>query len=114
MMFDAYGNHVHKGSEILLNVDGFLFLDQMGSKRKSCLALRYEALVLRDLKSATYQWLQVSYREWPTFAEHSLDNGFYSIARKGELGVGVSKELRIMHWWFCWGGEGGRHMDKII
>ncbi|KAF8397215.1 hypothetical protein HHK36_016123 [Tetracentron sinense] len=48
----------------------------------SCLALRYEALVMRELKSANHQWLQVSYEEWLTFAEHSLDNGFYSIAVK--------------------------------
>ncbi|KAL6967747.1 hypothetical protein U1Q18_033557 [Sarracenia purpurea var. burkii] len=48
----------------------------------SCLALRYEALVLRELKSSSNQRLQVSYREWMTFAEHSLDVGFYPIARK--------------------------------
>ncbi|KAL7201427.1 hypothetical protein ACSBR1_033179 [Camellia fascicularis] len=48
---------------------------------ESCLAFRYEALVLRQLRSTSNQWLQVSYREWITFAEHSLDNGFYSIAR---------------------------------
>ncbi|KAA8549460.1 hypothetical protein F0562_001144 [Nyssa sinensis] len=49
---------------------------------ESCLALRYEALILRELKSMSNQWLKVSYREWLTFAEHSLENGFYSIARK--------------------------------
>ncbi|XP_057484607.1 protein DOUBLE-STRAND BREAK FORMATION [Actinidia eriantha] len=49
---------------------------------ESCLALRYEALVLRELRSPGNQLLQVSYREWMTFAEHSLDNGFYPIARK--------------------------------
>ncbi|KAL7173098.1 hypothetical protein ACSBR2_032549 [Camellia fascicularis] len=48
---------------------------------ESCLAFRYEALVLRQLRSTSNQWLQVSYREWMTFAEDSLDNGFYSIAR---------------------------------
>lgn len=47
-----------------------------------CLALRYEALVMRELKSTSNQWLQVSYTEWVTFAEHALDNRFYSIARK--------------------------------
>ncbi|GAV74412.1 hypothetical protein CFOL_v3_17892 [Cephalotus follicularis] len=45
-----------------------------------CLALRYEALLLRELKSTTYQWLQVSYLEWLTFAEQSTDNGFNAIA----------------------------------
>lgn len=49
---------------------------------ESCLALRYEGLVLRELKSASHKWLQVSYREWLTFAEHSLDGGYYSIAGK--------------------------------
>ncbi|RVW56884.1 hypothetical protein CK203_078495 [Vitis vinifera] len=48
----------------------------------SCLALRYEALVLRELKSTSYQWLQVSHIEWLTFAEQALDNGFYSVAAK--------------------------------
>ncbi|KAK9271818.1 hypothetical protein L1049_002183 [Liquidambar formosana] len=65
----------------------------------SCLALRYEALVLRDLKSATYQWLQVSYREWLTFAEHSLDNGFYSIARKVNL---YDMRLGMILWCLNW------------
>ncbi|KAE8039338.1 hypothetical protein FH972_011760 [Carpinus fangiana] len=48
----------------------------------SCLALRYEALHMRELESASCQWLEVSYLEWLNFAEHSLDNGFYSIAGK--------------------------------
>ncbi|KVH94093.1 hypothetical protein Ccrd_003836, partial [Cynara cardunculus var. scolymus] len=42
----------------------------------SCLALRYEGLVLRELKSVTDHWLQVSYREWFMFAEHALENNF--------------------------------------
>ncbi|XP_058075123.1 protein DOUBLE-STRAND BREAK FORMATION isoform X7 [Magnolia sinica] len=49
---------------------------------ESCLALKYEALVLRDLKHVNHQWLRVSYEEWLTFAEDSLDNGFHSIAAK--------------------------------
>ncbi|KAF3454863.1 hypothetical protein FNV43_RR05311 [Rhamnella rubrinervis] len=49
---------------------------------ESCLAFRYEGLLLRELMSATYGWLRVSYMEWLSFAEHSLDNGFYSIAGK--------------------------------
>ncbi|KAM5583108.1 protein DOUBLE-STRAND BREAK FORMATION [Rosa sericea] len=49
---------------------------------ESCLALRYEALLLRDLKSRTHQWLEVPYLEWQNFAQQSLDNGFYSIAAK--------------------------------
>ncbi|GMY10526.1 protein DOUBLE-STRAND BREAK FORMATION [Fagus crenata] len=49
---------------------------------ESCLALRYEALHMRELKCTSCQWLEVSYLEWLNFAEHSLDNGFYSIAGK--------------------------------
>lgn len=49
---------------------------------QSCLALRYEALLLRDFKSSSHQWLKVSYTEWLNFAEQSLDHGFHSVARK--------------------------------
>ncbi|GMH12783.1 hypothetical protein Nepgr_014624 [Nepenthes gracilis] len=48
----------------------------------SCLALRYEALVLRESMSSSHQLLRVSHSEWMTFAEHAFDNGFYSIAGK--------------------------------
>ena len=37
---------------------------------------------MRELKCTSCQWLEVSYLEWLNFAEHSLDNGFYSIAGK--------------------------------
>uniref|UniRef100_A0A7N0V385 Uncharacterized protein n=1 Tax=Kalanchoe fedtschenkoi TaxID=63787 RepID=A0A7N0V385_KALFE len=49
---------------------------------ESCLVMRYEALVLRELKSANYPWAQVSPEEWLIFAQHSLDNGFFSNAVK--------------------------------
>ncbi|KAL8225123.1 hypothetical protein R6Q57_017680 [Mikania cordata] len=49
---------------------------------ESCLALRYEALVLRELNSVVDQQLLVSYREWLMFAEHAMENRFYAIARK--------------------------------
>lgn len=49
---------------------------------ESCLALRYEALILRELNSACYQWLQVSYSEWLSFAEDALKSNFYPIAGK--------------------------------
>ncbi|KAK2982738.1 hypothetical protein RJ640_025154 [Escallonia rubra] len=48
----------------------------------SCLALRYEALLMREANSPSNQWLQVLYGEWLNFAEDSFDNRFYSIARK--------------------------------
>ncbi|KAG5558852.1 hypothetical protein RHGRI_008715 [Rhododendron griersonianum] len=34
LMFDAYGNHVDRGLEVQLNVDGFSFQDHKGSIRK--------------------------------------------------------------------------------
>ncbi|KAK3118198.1 hypothetical protein QOZ80_9BG0695580 [Eleusine coracana subsp. coracana] len=49
---------------------------------ESCLAMRYEALVLRDDKYSNNLQLQVSREEWLTFAKDSLDNGFYAIASK--------------------------------
>ncbi|KAK8601414.1 hypothetical protein V6N13_058873 [Hibiscus sabdariffa] len=49
---------------------------------ESCLALRYEALVLREHKSQIHQWIQVSPVEWLNFAEQSLENCFYTIAAK--------------------------------
>ncbi|KAK4763036.1 hypothetical protein SAY86_008804 [Trapa natans] len=49
---------------------------------ESCLALRYEALLLREFKSPSHHWLRVNCEEWINFAEHSLDRGFHSIAGK--------------------------------
>ncbi|KAL6630619.1 hypothetical protein ACP70R_028470 [Stipagrostis hirtigluma subsp. patula] len=49
---------------------------------ESCLAMRYEALVLRESKYSDDLHLQVSREEWLTFAKDSLDNGFYTIASK--------------------------------
>ncbi|KAL3518018.1 hypothetical protein ACH5RR_020607 [Cinchona calisaya] len=49
---------------------------------ESCLALRYEAFLMRDEKASSDARLEVSHREWFVFAEQSFDNGFYSIAGK--------------------------------
>ncbi|XP_022154860.1 uncharacterized protein LOC111022017 isoform X1 [Momordica charantia] len=49
---------------------------------ESCLALRYEALSFREMKSSNQKWLQVSHVEWLNFAEHSMHSGFISIAIK--------------------------------
>jgi hypothetical protein len=46
------------------------------------LALKYDALVLRESKSIEEKELGVACQEWVTFAKDSLDNGFYSIAEK--------------------------------
>lgn len=37
---------------------------------------------MREFKSSSHQWLEVSYTEWLNFADQSLDYGFHSIARK--------------------------------
>ncbi|XP_020581864.1 uncharacterized protein LOC110025627 isoform X2 [Phalaenopsis equestris] len=50
---------------------------------ESCLALRYEALVLRETKYYNYNGFRVSYQEWYTFAKDSFYNGYYAIAVKG-------------------------------
>ncbi|KAF2308690.1 hypothetical protein GH714_012951 [Hevea brasiliensis] len=49
---------------------------------EGCLALKYESLLLRQVKSSGCPFLQVSSMEWLNFAEHLLDNGFYPIARQ--------------------------------
>ncbi|WJX37199.1 hypothetical protein P8452_24984 [Trifolium repens] len=49
---------------------------------ESCLALRYEALVLREIKSASFQLLQVSPVEWLKFVEDAVQNGFHAVAVK--------------------------------
>uniref|UniRef100_A0A0E0R351 LOB domain-containing protein n=1 Tax=Oryza rufipogon TaxID=4529 RepID=A0A0E0R351_ORYRU len=51
---------------------------------ESCLAMRYEALLLRQAKYSDDLHLQVSNEEWLTFAKDSLDNGFYTIASKAQ------------------------------
>ncbi|PKA55333.1 hypothetical protein AXF42_Ash003971 [Apostasia shenzhenica] len=50
---------------------------------ESCLALRYEALVLRETKYHNRIDFRVSHEEWCTFAKDSFDSGYYSIALKG-------------------------------
>ncbi|XP_020100632.1 uncharacterized protein LOC109718689 isoform X1 [Ananas comosus] len=50
---------------------------------ESCLALKYEALVLREAIHLKDRDLQVSYEEWLTFGRDSLNNGFYTIAVRG-------------------------------
>ncbi|CAN8295204.1 unnamed protein product [Cochlearia groenlandica] len=49
---------------------------------ESCLAMRYEALTLREIKSHSCLWLRVSHSEWTEFAVQSMENGFTSIAEK--------------------------------
>uniref|UniRef100_A0A804NY51 Uncharacterized protein n=1 Tax=Zea mays TaxID=4577 RepID=A0A804NY51_MAIZE len=56
---------------------------------ESCLAMRYEALLLRDAKYCNDLHLQVSRQEWLTFATDCLDNGFYTIASKPHRALGL-------------------------
>ncbi|KAG2241502.1 hypothetical protein Bca52824_096511 [Brassica carinata] len=49
---------------------------------ESCLAMKYEALTLREIKSTSCLWLRVSHSEWASFAVQSMEHGFPSIARK--------------------------------
>ncbi|XP_077245723.1 protein DOUBLE-STRAND BREAK FORMATION [Tasmannia lanceolata] len=69
----------HKLSVVNFFVNAFALVGDV----ESCLTLKYEAFALRDLKYANHHEMQVSYVEWLTFADDSLDNGFYSIAVKG-------------------------------
>ncbi|WMV36019.1 hypothetical protein MTR67_029404 [Solanum verrucosum] len=66
----------------LLIVDFLVRLFALIGDNESCLALRYEALLMREQKAISDQRLLVSYREWLAFAEHSLESGFCSIAKK--------------------------------
>ncbi|KAF8116273.1 hypothetical protein N665_0020s0124 [Sinapis alba] len=49
---------------------------------ESCLAMKYEALTLREIKSPSCLWLRVSHSEWINFAVQSMEHGFPCIARK--------------------------------
>ncbi|KAE9598644.1 hypothetical protein Lalb_Chr15g0083171 [Lupinus albus] len=68
----------------LLILDFFVRAFALLGDVQSCLALRYEALVLRELKSATAscEWLQVSSVEWLNFVVDAVHNGFHSVAEK--------------------------------
>ncbi|KAL5554510.1 hypothetical protein UlMin_041911 [Ulmus minor] len=48
----------------------------------SCLALRYDAFLLREFKSISNRGLEVSFMEWIDFAEQSLEYGFHAIVIK--------------------------------
>ncbi|CAK8565998.1 unnamed protein product [Lathyrus sativus] len=66
----------------LLVLDFFVHAFALVGDLESCLALRYEALVMRELKSASLQFLQVSPVEWLSFVEDAVHNGFHSVAVK--------------------------------
>lgn len=58
--------------------------------------MKYEGLLLRELKSTSYQWLHVSCMEWLNFAEQSLDNGFCSIAGKASCFIYKYKASSVL------------------
>ncbi|KAJ8499354.1 hypothetical protein OPV22_009906 [Ensete ventricosum] len=67
----------------LSTVQFFVWAFALVGDVESCLALKYEALVLRESKHLKIHGLEVSFEEWLTFAKDSLDNGFYPIAIQG-------------------------------
>ncbi|XP_078446776.1 protein DOUBLE-STRAND BREAK FORMATION [Wolffia australiana] len=72
---DAY----HK----LFVVDFFVRAFALVGDVESCLALKYEALSLREHESPSDYSMRVLCEEWITFSEDLLENGHYSIALKG-------------------------------
>ncbi|KAI3878748.1 hypothetical protein MKW92_045386, partial [Papaver armeniacum] len=68
--------------EKLFVLDFFVRAFALSGDVESCLALKYEALVIREQKCVNQEDYQVTYEEWLTFADDSLKNGFYSIAVK--------------------------------
>ncbi|AES69581.2 hypothetical protein MTR_3g031720 [Medicago truncatula] len=66
----------------LIVLDFFVCAFAIVGDLESCLALRYEALVVRELKSATIQLLHVSPLEWLNFVEDAVKNGFHAVAVK--------------------------------
>ncbi|KAJ1380095.1 hypothetical protein SESBI_46315 [Sesbania bispinosa] len=68
--------------EKLLILEFFVRAFALVGDLQSCLALRYEALVMRELKSRSCQWLQVLPVEWLNFVEDAVHNGFHAVAEK--------------------------------
>ncbi|XP_027336920.1 uncharacterized protein LOC113850550 [Abrus precatorius] len=66
----------------LLALDFFVRAFALVGDIQSCLALRYEALVMREVKSASCQWLRVSPVEWLHFVEDAMHNGFHAVGVK--------------------------------
>ncbi|XP_061351051.1 protein DOUBLE-STRAND BREAK FORMATION [Gastrolobium bilobum] len=68
--------------EKLLVLEFFVRAFALVGDLESCLALRYEALLMRELKSASCKWLQVSPVEWLNFVEDAVHNGSHAVAKK--------------------------------
>ncbi|CAN0902136.1 Protein DOUBLE-STRAND BREAK FORMATION [Linum grandiflorum] len=70
----------HTVERKLLTVEFLLRSFTLIGDIESVLALSYEGLLMRELKSTTHQWMRVSYEEWLNFAQHSFDNGYHAVA----------------------------------
>ncbi|KAI3461679.1 hypothetical protein Pfo_018342 [Paulownia fortunei] len=94
-----FGEIIEESVEIkLLCTDFLIRVFAIIGDVESCLALRYEALVMRDQKTTAHPGLQVTCNEWLTFAEHSLENGFSSIANQAcEKALICSKANHVAH-----------------
>ncbi|KAJ8751228.1 hypothetical protein K2173_016409 [Erythroxylum novogranatense] len=78
----AIRDAVHKTvEEKLLILEFFIQAFALIGDVESCLALKYEGLLLREVKCGTCHWLQVSHTEWINFSHQALHYGFYSIAK---------------------------------
>jgi len=69
-------------ARILAVADFFARAFALVADVQSCLAMRYEALLLRHAKFSDNHHLKVSREEWSTFAKDALHDGFYNIASK--------------------------------
>ncbi|KAG6401373.1 hypothetical protein SASPL_138228 [Salvia splendens] len=91
-----FGEIAEEPVEIKLTCAEFLIrVFAMIGDVESCLALRYEALVLRDEMASIHPYLQVTSKEWLTFTEHSLENGYHSIANQVNFEILVTTDVDI-------------------
>ncbi|CAN1356150.1 Protein DOUBLE-STRAND BREAK FORMATION [Linum perenne] len=70
----------HTVEQKLLTLEFFVRSFTLIGDIESILSLKYEGLLLRELKSTTHKWKRVSYMEWLKFAHHSFDNGYHAVA----------------------------------
>ncbi|XP_021720982.1 uncharacterized protein LOC110688523 [Chenopodium quinoa] len=76
---EASGKSVeHKLLILDFLVRAFAIVDDV----ESCLAVRYEGLVMRDSWTISHPELRVSCSEWMNFAEDAFNNDFYSATAK--------------------------------